>query len=132
MQEHEKKDLIACLKVELAATERGIIVSRPVSDFTRYDRILDWNGKLYRVQIKYVSVSATHSQGAVQVNLRKNGGPFYSQDEIDALLVYIPQTESIYWFGPEVFHGRNTLQIRYNPSLNGQKAKCLMGEDYIW
>lgn len=107
MQEHHTKDLIACLKVELVAAARGAIVSRPVSDFTRYDRVLDWNGKLYRVQIKYVSVPACHAEGAVQLNLRKGANRCYSRDEIDALLVYAP-------------------------TKNGQKTGCLMGESYLW
>ena len=132
MQEHHTKDLIACLKVELAAAERGAIVSRPISDFTRYDRVLDWNGKLYRVQIKYVSVKACHVEGAVQLNLRKDARSCYSQDDIDALLVYVPQSDCVYWFGPEVFHGRSSLQIRYAPAKNGQKTGCLMGESYRW
>ena len=132
MHEYHCKDLMACLKVELAAVAKGAIVSRPTSDCVRYDRIIDWNKQLYRVQIKYVSVPACNCEGAVQLNLRKNGGSFYSSDEVDALLVYSPQTDGVYWFGPEVFHKRSTLQIRYAPTLNGQQSKCLMAENYRW
>lgn len=132
MHGHHCKDLTACLKVEMAAVARGAIVSRPTSDCVRYDRVIDWNNRLYRVQIKYVSVSACNCEGAVQLNLRKNGGSFYSRDEVDALLVYISQTDGVYWLGPEVFHERSTLQIRCAPSRNGQQSKCLMAEDYRW
>ncbi len=132
MQEHHTKDLIACLKVEMLAAMKGAIVSRPTTDFARYDRIIDWNGKLYRAQIKYVSVPAGNCEGAVQLNLRKNGGAFYSREEIDALLVYVPQTDSVYWFGPEIYHGRSTLQLRYAPAKNGQLINCLMAEAHLW
>jgi hypothetical protein len=132
MEEHHAKDLIACLKVELAAVRNGAIVSRPTTDFARYDRIIDWNGQLYRAQIKYVSAAAAHCEGAVQLNLRKNGGAFYSREEIDALLIYVPQTDCVYWLGPEIFHERATLQLRYAPAKNGQKTNCLLWEEHLW
>lgn len=47
MTNHDK-DLLACCKVEMRALILGAVVSRPTTDFARYDRVIDWGGKLYR------------------------------------------------------------------------------------
>ena len=125
------KDLMACCKVDMRALILGAVISRPTTDFARYDRIIDWEGRLYRAQIKYVSRAASNCVGAVSLNLRKENRPCYTASEIDALLVYIAQTDQLCWFGPEIFDGRSALQIRFTPPLNNQK-KCLMADKYLW
>lgn len=130
MTNHDK-DMLACLKVEMRALLRGAVVSRPITDFARYDRVIDWDGQLYRAQIKYVSCAACNCSNAVQLHLTKGSRLCYTSQEIDALLVYIPTTDGVYWFGPEIFCGRKSLQIRLAPPLNNQK-KCLMASEYLW
>ena len=129
--DNHAKDLLACLKVETLALLKGAVVSRPTTDFARYDRVIDWNGRLYRAQIKFASVAAQHCSGAIALNLSKGKRAFYTREEIDALLVYIPQSDSVYWFGPEVFDRRLALQIRLEPPRNNQRG-CLMARDYLW
>ncbi len=51
MTNHDK-DMLACLKVEMRALLLGAVVSRPITDFARYDRVIDWEGRLYRAQVK--------------------------------------------------------------------------------
>lgn len=130
MTNHDK-DLMACCKVEMRALILGAVVSRPTTDFARYDRVIDWGGKLYRAQIKYVSCGASNCQGSVLLHLSKGSRPCYTAAEIDALLVYVAPSDQLCWFGPEIFAGRSSLQIRFTPPLNNQK-KCLMASDYLW
>ena len=124
-------DVLACLKVEMRALRRGAVVSRPITEFARYDRVIDWDGRLYRAQIKYVSCAACNCAGAVHLGLTKGSRLCYTSQEIDALLVYVPTTDGVYWFGPEIFCGRKSLQLRLVPPLNSQK-KCLMACEYLW
>jgi hypothetical protein len=56
----------------------------------------------------------------------------YTAEEIDAVLVWLKATDQVLWFGPEVFVGRASLQIRLQPSRNGQNKGCLMAADYVW
>ena len=97
----------------------------------RYDLVLDYRGKLYRVQVKYADCKAQNSQGAVPLDLRRRKRR-YSRAEIDALLVYIPQIDQVCWFGPEIFDDTINLQLRMLPTRNGQKRGCLMVEEFVW
>ena len=62
ISKNEWKGCLAVAKVDMRATEKGIISSEPRVP-CRYDRILDINGELKRVQIKYAGQSSTRSDG---------------------------------------------------------------------
>jgi hypothetical protein len=131
-----RKGEIAKLKVEQRAIEKGWIVSRTV-EWARYDLILDDGRKRYRIQVKYADSNACHSKNALSINLRKwsKGRRLtkkYNRTEIDAILVYIPRTDEICWFGSEHFHDKGGLVIRYAPALNKQQNKCRYTKDFRW
>jgi hypothetical protein len=81
--------------------------------------------------VKYSNGKSQHSQGAIRLDLRRRKR-CYTKEEIDVLLVYVPKTEKVYWFGPEYFHQRAALQLRIARTRNGQKKGCLMAESFIW
>jgi hypothetical protein len=126
----DHKGQIALWKVVLAAFHKGACVSLPCVP-ARYDLILDYQGKLYRAQVKYADCKAPHSQGAVQVDLRRRKR-CYTRDEIDVLLVYIPQVDRVCWFPPEMFDNKAVLYLRWQPAKNGQTRGCRAIEDFLW
>lgn len=132
-----QKGEIAKLKVEQRAHEKGWIPSRTV-DYARYDLVLDDGQRLYRVQVKYTDSRNTRADGSVSVNLKKekfNGTTnyqTYSSDEVDVLIVYVQKTDCLCWFGPEHFHNKTSLFLRYEPSKNGQIKRTKMIEDFKW
>lgn len=136
-----QKGQIAQLKVEARAVEKGWVVSR-TSEGARYDLVLDNGSKLYRAQVKWGESKHHNAEGSVQVNLRRFVGndrdgkrtktKTYSKDEIDVLLVYVPQVDKVCWFGAEHFDGKPMLIVRYLPTKNGQKYKTRMVGDYVW
>jgi len=126
----------ACSKVDLRAFEKGAIVCTPKPE-ARYDRILDMAGKLFRVQIKYASVTPSHATGSVQVNLQTKYGngtrtSGYTLSEIDALLVYIPVLDKVLWIPSEIFSGKSILTLRMSPSKNNQSKGVLMTTQFEW
>ena len=130
------KGALACAKLDQRALEKGALTSIPIAD-ARYDRVVDWEGRLYRVQVKYTDCPAPSSANAVQVNLRSVGhgglsGNGYSIDEVDAVVVYIAQADALCWFGPEVFEGRSALTIRLAPPKNGQQQGIRYYGDFLW
>lgn len=131
--DNRQKGEIARLKVMLRAAELDASISIPMTE-VRYDCIVDWHRRLYRAQIKYADAGTAHSEGAVFLNLCKGDKikKRYWDDEIDILLVYLPKTDRVCWLGPEVFHGRSGLYIRYDMPKNGQKKNILMAKDYLW
>ena len=134
--EQLRKADLARLKVEMRALELGIICSRPVVEGTRYDLILDQDGKLYRAQVKYGNGSSTKCKGVVQINLRKairrEKNQPYTDKDIDILLIYVPKIDKVCSFGPEIFNHKSSLSIRISPTKNGQTKHCLPAENFFW
>lgn len=132
-----KKGMLAELKVQQRAMELGVHVSIPTDPSARYDAILDDGQRLYRAQIKYCDRRGG-SDGAIQIELTsyhrsgKLSSSGYTADEIDILLLYVPRWDKILWLGPEIFLGRQAIQIRLELSKNGQTKGCLFAKDYIW
>jgi len=124
------------MKVGIRALQVGAIVSKPIFEGARYDYIIERDGKLYRVQVKYADGKNKTADGVVIVNLRKqikkNKNHPYNESEVDALVVYMPKIDKVCWFGPEVFSGKQGLSIRIAPAKNGQIKGCLAAEDYLW
>ena len=138
MDINTKGDL-AVAKVCLRAIEKGVAVSRPISDSTRYDLIVDEGGKLLRAQVKYAGVAKTKIvNGVARVSLEKNyyrksgcKSLFYNKDEVDIVLAYIPAIDQVCCFGPEFFENKNNIYIRFEPAKNKQK-KCVFADDHLW
>ncbi len=131
--------MYACAKVQLRALElreagEHVFVSVPTNPECRYDMVVDWRGKLYRAQIKYAGGSRASVSGVAIVSLTKGarGERRYTSDEIDVLLVYVPVVDKLCWFGPEIFHGKTGLHIRYAPTRNGQNKGCVLVDNYVW
>jgi PD-(D/E)XK endonuclease len=129
---------LAVEKVVYRAIVKGWTPCRPLLE-CRYDLILDDGFKPYRVQVKYAGQKTPkQASGVIPVGLKKwrtDGRPpllCYTTEEIDALLVYVPTIDEIFWFGPEVFAGRQNLYIRLEPTRNGQQKGCLMAANYVW
>lgn len=132
-----QKGEIAFLVASRRAVEKDFIVSRPTIP-ARYDLILDSGGQLYRVQVKYADKMSSNSTGSVHLDLRRKSQSksarvrLYSVSEVDVLLVYLPTIDKILWFDSDKFDGRQSLTIRYQDTLNGQRARVLFADDYIW
>lgn len=132
-----KKGQLAVLKLQERALEKGWSVCFPTTE-CRFDLILvDTDGKCHKIQVKYVDMALTDSDGSVQVDLRKqtrNNGhtKVYSKDEIDAVIAFIPKTSQLVWLGPDVFDKRSSVTLRYFPSKNNQIKGIRMTSDYLW
>lgn len=133
-----QKAEIAMAKVRLRAAEKGIAISVPTSDSVRYDLVIDYGDRLCRAQVKYCDRQPTGTGGAVSLELTsyhrsgKLSFAGYSVTEIDVILVYIPRIDKVLCLGPEVFAGRHEIQIRLEPTKNGQTKGCLFATDYLW
>jgi hypothetical protein len=131
----QQKGQYAQLKVELRASEKGLIVSCPTVD-TRYDLIIDTGEKLCRVQVKYADGKVSHSTGSVLVGLRRWAGDKrhvtrnYQREEVDAILVYLPKVDRVCWLPPELFHNKSSIVLRINPQRRNRNAHLV--ENFYW
>lgn len=130
------KGELACLKLEQRAIEKKAIVSRPTLE-CEYDRIVDCNGQLYKVQVKYSDSDAPNSSGAIQVTVGKADTKTghhkpYDESDIDAIVVYVARVDTLCWFDKKEWLGKTKLSVRYEPTKNNQSKGCRMMNDFTW
>lgn len=115
--------------------ELGLIPNRPLMD-CRYDMIVDDGKKLWRVQVKYANGKPANTDGSVVVKLEYNDRTkhsyTYHEDEVDALVVYIPKLDKLCWLPLEVFVGKKRLSVRIEPPKSGQKKGLVLASNYFW
>jgi hypothetical protein len=128
-----QKGELALLQVLQRAVEKGWVASRPTRD-CRYDLVLDDGERLLRVQVKYAGRQPWDCQGVVSLDFTKGGqrNRTYLEKEIDAVVAYVAPANVLVWLGPEHFHGRRAIHLRYAATLSGQKAGCLMIDHLVW
>jgi PD-(D/E)XK endonuclease len=128
-----QKGELAQLRVLQRAVEKGWIASRPTHD-CRYDLVLDDGERLLRVQVKYAGRQPWDCRGVVSLDFTKGGrrNRTYLDNEIDAVVVYVAPADVLVWLGPEHFHHRRAIHLRYAPTLSGQKAGCLLIDELVW
>lgn len=139
MNETIFKGHIAQLKVELRAAEKRLTLSKPLVD-ARYDYILDTEGKLERVQVKYANGVSKDSEDSVVIKLNKwsLGGANrrclrpYTEDEVDVLLLYVPRIDKVVRIEQADFCGKSDLYLRLAPTRRGQRKGILFAEDLLW
>lgn len=94
------------------AMSKGFTVSAPRSNMAQYDRILDANSKLFRIQIK----GRKSGGDSVLVHpKRKQGRAQYKDEDYDVLAVYIENNDSWYFYTNK----KNSFRINTkNEALN--------------
>ena len=135
--EQVQKGIIAQLKAELKANELGYIVSKPTTENCRYDMIIDYGIKLNRIQIKYCSHNQKSSSNSITLNLskyyiNKKQKDAYTKDEIDAIVVYIPEIDKLCYLPIDIIDGKKSITLRYKKTKNNQKEKIKYCSDYFW
>lgn len=78
------------------AVQRGFIVNRPIHAGTIYDRVIEWNGKFTKVQIK--CTTRNHKSGGANIVLRRNNNQLYPKEMVDVFAVYVLHWDSWYFF----------------------------------
>ena len=132
------KGEIALLKVQERALEKGILISVPIRHSSRYDVVLDEQGILKRAQVKYCNGKSRVASGCVRLGLQKRlwgkgwNRRCYTRDEIDLILVYIPEVNKIVALKPELFEGKTAVNIRLEKPKNGQKKGIIALEKNLW
>lgn len=82
-------------------------------------------------------MSSSRSEDSIQIDLRKDSKEgakkrAYTAQEVDLVLVYIPQVDRVVAFGPEHFNEKCFIIVRLTPPKNGQQKGSKMAEDFIW
>jgi len=131
-----QKGEIARMKVLLRAAEKGIVVCVPTVE-ARYDLVMEIDGTLHRVQVKYTDCMTKCASGSVFLDLRKetrNNGKKrpYTKKEVDLILVYVLKTDTVVCLEPKHFHNKHSLTLRYDVPANNQKKNVHLISEMTW
>lgn len=111
--------------------KRGILLSKPLVQSSRYDFIADINHKLYKIQVKtgtvkedsYIefatSTSHTNTQGTLNIS--------YSENDVD---FFATMHEGQCYLIPYEVCGKRAQRLRLVPTKNGQTKGIAFAKDY--
>jgi hypothetical protein len=133
----KKKGDRAELKVAADLVARGCALSIPFGEDAAYDLIADYEGRLHRVQVKFVKSDGrvvkvkcySHSLTGGKVRATKH----YSAAMVDWIAVYDLTTDRCYYVPSWILgaDGRSQLQLRLTPTRNGQSLRIRHASDYL-
>jgi hypothetical protein len=90
----------------------GLVVSEPRGDSAPYDRIVERNNKLYKVQIK---MRSSHGKAKLKnyiVTVSRADGQPYTREEVDVVAIHL-RNENLWYFIPIQFVSK---KMRINPN----------------
>ncbi len=131
MLETKQKGLVVELECITYLYKLGYQVSTPYGENSRYDLIVDINGKLIRIQCKSCVLGGDgdfiHFRCvSVRKNTQKTRRRKYTSEEIDYFATYY---DSQCYLVP-VKECSTEKSLRFNPPKNGQRKGISFAEDY--
>ena len=121
MNETKQKGLITELQCELAFSEIGILLSKPIVEDSRYDYIADLGDHFIKIQCKTSSVGENDdyivfSTRSTRVNSTETIQRSYTKDEIDYFYTYYNGKSYLV----PVEECSSAKKLRFNPPQNNQ------------
>ena len=127
MTENNQKGFITELQCELYFTQKGLLLSKPILQDSRYDYILDVNHKLYKIQCKSsipkednsIIVFRTHMN-----NVRQNTTTYYNEYDVDYFYTFF---DGKHYLVPFDKIGKGSTTLRFfskkpnNPTIKWAK-----------
>lgn len=111
MTDSNQKGLITELFCELFFTKNKIMLSKPIAQDSRYDYIMEYNKKLYKIQCK----SSTFKEDKIifrthMNNVRQNTTTYYSEEDVDFYYTYY---EGVDYLIPFKDAGKSETTLRF-------------------
>jgi hypothetical protein len=129
-----QKGAIAEAEICAAAVKHGIPVYKPVAEHGRCDLVLDWGGRLLRIQCKWGSLNGDVIRIWLKTSRHtpRNGYVVttYDEAEIDAIAAYCPHVDRCYLLPISLVGGRTMIYLRVGPSRNNQSRGLKWARDY--
>jgi hypothetical protein len=124
---------IGATKFELKALRKNMIVSKPNVECA-YDRIIDDEGELLKVQIKY---SGSKNKESVMIKLCKTDTNSkrqvpYDKKDVDVFIIYLSERDELYWIPQEDVGEQLSFTLRFEEVKNQQEKGIRMAEEYLW
>jgi Holliday junction resolvase-like predicted endonuclease len=132
----KKKGDTAEMMVAADLVKRGYRIAFPYGEDSDYDLIVERDGVLERVQVKYtesrdnVVVVRCRSHSLTNGKVRRT--KHYTSKTIEWLAVYDRNTDRCYYVpAAELGDGRAMIHLRLAPALSGRKLGINWARDYL-
>jgi len=135
-QTRKQKGDLAELKVACDLRRRGYQVAIPFGEESSYDLIVDREGRLERLQVKYAergarSVIEVRCYSMTIVNGKARSRTPYTRDTIDWLAVYDATADQCFYIpAHELGDGRFSFTLRFAPAANRQRVGVRFADRY--
>lgn len=122
------KGLIGELEFSSHLIRNGWNVFTPLNQNSRIDMIIEKEGRLMKIQVKYCAPSG----GCIKVNLehRIRATKHFSSKDIDGIGVYEPTKQKFYLIPFDKILPRQGIWLRIDDSRNKQKAGINWAQDF--
>jgi hypothetical protein len=132
----KQKGDVAELAVALDLRRRGHRVAFPYGEDCDYDLIVDRDGSLERVQVKYSRSNGRTLEVRTRSHSLTNGKvrvtKYYTAAMVDWIAVYDASTSAIYYLPAAILGtGRDQLTLRLAPAANNQRQGVRMAADFL-
>ncbi|MCT4784722.1 group I intron-associated PD-(D/E)XK endonuclease [Exiguobacterium aestuarii] len=133
MYHHTKsKGDLGVLKAQVDLYQKGFMILFPATEHAPFDLVVYKDNQFKRIQVKYRELN---TNGVLNVRFRSSYSTasgvqtrFINKDEIDVYCVYCPQTDTCYYFEPNLFE--KSISLRVKTPKNNQKQNILFADDY--
>ena len=97
------------------AMKHGFNVSMPLLDASKYDCILEKDGKMFKIQIKYMGKDRyRHDGGVMQITLRRVGHQSYSLKMVDYFAIWHEEYQGFFIIKNV---GQKSMKVNINGKL---------------
>ena len=129
----KRKGILTEESLKLWFLQKGYSVSVPIGDDDRYDFIVDFDGKLVKMQSKTGNLTRTvdclnFATASIKYNASGTYRTQYTINDIDYFCTMHPETKQVYIIPVDICG--NECNLRFTPPKNGQKKGVKMAEDY--
>lgn len=130
MVESSIKGLLTELYCQTAFSKYNILLSKPITQDSKYDFIADINHKLIKIQCKTASVGSENDFITIEcytTNIRNGTTNYYSKDDVDYYYTYY---NGISYLIPFDIGGKKNKTLRFTTNQNFINPNINWAEDY--
>jgi hypothetical protein len=129
------KGNVAEAAIAFSAIRLGLAVSKPLTEHSRYDLVIEIGGELKKIQCKWGALSKDRC--TVVINLASSRfGPrgrvttLYRHGEVDLVAAYCSAVNRCYLLPERLFLDKSEVRLRVEPVRNGQRSGINLAEEY--
>ena len=108
---HNQKGCFAEYHFAATAISLGYNVSTPLANSSYYDCILEKDGKMFKIQVKYLGKDRLRRGNSMQITLRRTGLPSYEKKYVDYFALW-DEYNNGFFIIPNL--GQTSLKININ------------------